>query len=120
MTLNVAPPARSNGVNLENFWMPFTANRQFKASPRILVSAEGMYYRSDDGRSVIDGTSGLWCVNAGHARREIAQAVERQLHTLDFAPTFQMGRPIATRLKQSPATDWHRWTWRRSSLGATG
>jgi beta-alanine--pyruvate transaminase len=51
MTLNVAPPARSNGVNLENFWMPFTANRQFKASPRILVSAEGMYYRSDDGRS---------------------------------------------------------------------
>jgi beta-alanine--pyruvate transaminase len=95
MTLNVAPPARSNGVNLENFWMPFTANRQFKASPRILVSAEGMYYRSDDGRSVIDGTSGLWCVNAGHARREIAQAVERQLHTLDFAPTFQMGHPIA-------------------------
>ena len=75
--------------------MPFTANRQFKASPRILVSAEGMYYRSDDGRSVIDGTSGLWCVNAGHARREIAQAVERQLHTLDFAPTFQMGHPIA-------------------------
>ena len=95
MTLNVAPPAPSNGVNLENFWMPFTANRQFKASPRILVSAEGMYYRSDDGRSVIDGTSGLWCVNAGHARREIARAVERQLHTLDFAPTFQMGHPIA-------------------------
>ncbi|WP_310201480.1 aspartate aminotransferase family protein [Ancylobacter sp. 3268] len=75
--------------------MPFTANRQFKAAPRLLAAAEGMYYTSDDGRRVLDGTAGLWCVNAGHGRRQITEAVERQLSTLDFAPTFQMGHPIA-------------------------
>ena len=84
-----------NTPSLDAFWMPFTANRQFKAAPRLLVSAEGMHYRSDDGRTVLDGTAGLWCVNAGHGRRQIAAAVERQLSTLDFAPTFQMGHPIA-------------------------
>src|SRR5579872_6359956 len=75
--------------------MPFTANRQYKANPRLLVSAKGMYYRSADGTEVMDGTAGLWCVNAGHGREEIAQAVGRQLETLDFAPTFQMGHPGA-------------------------
>ncbi|MCB4768798.1 aspartate aminotransferase family protein [Ancylobacter sp. Lp-2] len=75
--------------------MPFTANRQFKAAPRLLAAAEGMYYTSDDGRRVLDGTAGLWCVNAGHGRRQITEAVQRQLSTLDFAPTFQMGHPIA-------------------------
>ncbi|WP_246547246.1 aspartate aminotransferase family protein [Ancylobacter defluvii] len=75
--------------------MPFTANRQFKAAPRLLAAAQGMYYTSDDGRRVLDGTAGLWCVNAGHGRRQITEAVERQLSTLDFAPTFQMGHPIA-------------------------
>ncbi len=84
-----------NTPSLDAFWMPFTANRQFKAAPRLLVSAEGMHYTADDGRSVLDGTAGLWCVNAGHGRRQIAAAVERQLSTLDFAPTFQMGHPIA-------------------------
>ncbi|MBE7248197.1 MAG: aminotransferase class III-fold pyridoxal phosphate-dependent enzyme, partial [Actinomycetospora chiangmaiensis] len=84
-----------NTPALDAFWMPFTANRQFKAAPRLLVSAEGMHYRADDGRTVLDGTAGLWCVNAGHGRRAIATAVERQLGTLDFAPTFQMGHPIA-------------------------
>jgi beta-alanine--pyruvate transaminase len=84
-----------NDLSLENFWMPFTANRQFKASPRMLVSADGMHYTSMDGRKVLDGTAGLWCVNAGHRRRRITEAVERQLSTLDFAPTFQMGHPIA-------------------------
>ncbi|MET0173517.1 MAG: aspartate aminotransferase family protein, partial [Agrobacterium vaccinii] len=78
-----------------NFWMPFTANRQFKAAPRLLASAEGMYYTDIDGKKILDGTAGLWCVNAGHARKRITQAVERQLSTLDFAPTFQMGHPIA-------------------------
>ncbi len=87
--------AKPNAPSLDNFWMPFTANRQFKASPRLLVSAEGMYYKSDDGRTVLDGTAGLWCVNAGHGRRQIAQAVERQLSTMDYAPAFQMGHPIA-------------------------
>jgi beta-alanine--pyruvate transaminase len=84
-----------NTTSLDAFWMPFTANRQFKAAPRLLVAAEGMHYQTDDGRTVLDGTAGLWCVNAGHGRRGIAAAVERQLGTLDFAPTFQMGHPVA-------------------------
>ncbi|MGE7371388.1 aspartate aminotransferase family protein [Neorhizobium sp. NPDC001467] len=87
--------SNSNSVNLENFWMPFTANRQFKAAPRLLAAADGMYYTDIDGKRVLDGTAGLWCCNAGHGRRKISQAVERQLATLDFAPTFQMGHPIA-------------------------
>ncbi len=89
---------------LDAFWMPFTANRQFKASPRLMVGAQGMVYRTDDGREVLDGTAGLWCVNAGHGRAEIAEAVKRQVETLDFAPTFQMGHPgpfeLAERLKR--------------------
>ncbi len=79
--------------DLESYWMPFTANRQFKAQPRLLASAEGMYYRSVDGRQILDGAAGLWCVNAGHARREIADAVHRQVLTLDYSPAFQMGHP---------------------------
>jgi beta-alanine--pyruvate transaminase len=86
---------RDNRPDLSAYWMPFTANRQFKAAPRLLVSANGMHYRADDGREVLDGTSGLWCVNAGHARPEIAAAVNQQLMTLDYAPSFQMGHPIA-------------------------
>lgn len=85
----------ANTLNLANYWMPFTANRQFKKAPRLLAGAEGVYYRDVDGNRVLDGTAGLWCVNAGHARKEIAEAVERQLMTLDFAPSFQMGHPIA-------------------------
>src|SRR5215468_2795772 len=84
-----------NTLDLQAFWMPFTANRQFKETPRLFASAEGMYYTSVDGRKVIDGSAGLWCVNAGHGRKEIAAAVERQLMNLDFAPSFQMGHPIA-------------------------
>src|SRR5579863_2988435 len=81
--------------DLSNFWMPFTANRQFKAAPRLLESAKGMYYRSTDGREILDACAGLWCVNAGHCRDEIVAAVQQQLSTLDFAPTFQMGHPLA-------------------------
>jgi beta-alanine--pyruvate transaminase len=77
------------------FWMPFTANRQFKKAPRLLARAEGMYYWTPDGRQVLDGTSGLWCVNAGHCRPKIVEAVKRQVAEMDFAPTFQMGHPIA-------------------------
>jgi len=80
------------------FWMPFTANRQFKANPRLLARAEGMYYWTPEGRQVLDGVAGLWCVNAGHGRREIADAVARQLTTMEFAPTFQMGHPMAFEL----------------------
>jgi beta-alanine--pyruvate transaminase len=86
---------RLNRPDLDAFWMPFTANRQFKADPRLLVAAKGMYYRTEDGREVMDGASGLWCVNAGHGRDEIASAVGQQLATLDYAPSFQMGHPLA-------------------------
>ena len=90
----------SNAPSLDEYWMPFTANRQFKAAPRMLVAAQGMHYSSDDGRTVLDGTAGLWCVNAGHGRREIADAVGEQLRTLDFAPSFQMGHPLAFRFAE--------------------
>jgi len=78
---------------LEPFWMPFTANRQFKASPRILVSAQDMHYTAEDGREILDGTAGLWCVNAGHCRPRIIEAIQRQAQTLDYSPLFQMGHP---------------------------
>jgi beta-alanine--pyruvate transaminase len=87
-----------NEPDLSAYWMPFTANRQFKANPRLLAGAKGMHYTAADGRQILDGTAGLWCVNAGHGRPEIAQAVERQLHTLDYAPAFQMGHAGAFEL----------------------
>lgn len=86
---------KTNTPSLENFWMPFTANRQFKAAPRLLASASGMYYTDTDGNQVLDGTAGLWCCNAGHGRKRITEAVERQISTMDFAPTFQMGHNVA-------------------------
>ena len=79
--------------DLESFWMPFTANRQFKAAPRILVSAQEMHYTTEDGRRILDGTAGLWCVNAGHCRPKIVEAIQRQAATLDYSPLFQMGHP---------------------------
>jgi beta-alanine--pyruvate transaminase len=81
--------------NTDSLWMPFTANRQFKAAPRLLVGARGMYYWAHDGRRVLDGTAGLWCVNAGHCRPEIADAIAHQSRELDYAPGFQMGHPAA-------------------------
>src|ERR1700678_2548427 len=91
-------PAAATNPELDAFWMPFTANRQFKANPRLLARAKGMYYTTADGREVLDGVAGLWCVNAGHGRREITEAVTQQLETMEFAPTFQMGHPIAFEL----------------------
>jgi beta-alanine--pyruvate transaminase len=86
---------QSNMTSLDHYWMPFTANRSFKQSPRMLVSAAGMHYTSADGRRVMDGTAGLWCVNAGHGRREIADAVGRSLLNIDYAPSFQVGHALA-------------------------
>ena len=83
-------------ADLEAFWMPFTANRQFKSHPRLLARAEGMHYWTDDGRKMLDGVAGLWCVNAGHGRKEITEAVSKQLATMDYAPPFQMGHPPAS------------------------
>ena len=82
-------------VSLEAQWMPFTANRAFRKAPRMLVGAKGMHYVASDGRQVLDGTAGLWCVNAGHCREEIVQAIARQAATLDYAPPFQLGHPTA-------------------------
>jgi beta-alanine--pyruvate transaminase len=84
--------------NLEAFWMPFTANRDFKARPRLLVGAEGMHYVLSDGRRIIDGTAGLWCCNAGHGRPRIVEAIRQQAQEMDFAPTFQWGHPKAFEL----------------------
>ncbi|WP_431282045.1 aspartate aminotransferase family protein [Humitalea sp. 24SJ18S-53] len=81
--------------NLEAFWMPYSDNRYFKANPRLLARAEGMSYFTPEGREVLDATAGLWCCNAGHGRREITEAIQRQAGILDFAPTFNMGHPLA-------------------------
>jgi beta-alanine--pyruvate transaminase len=91
--------------DLDAFWMPFTANRQFKANPRLLARAEGMHYWTPEGRQILDAVAGLWCVNAGHGRREITEAVSRQIATMDYAPPFQMGHPPAFQL----ANDIVRW-----------
>jgi beta-alanine--pyruvate transaminase len=84
-----------HATTLEHFWMPFTANRAFKAAPRLLAKADGMYYWTPEGRQVLDGTAGLWCVNAGHNRKPIVEAVQRQAATMDYAPPFSMAHPIA-------------------------
>ncbi|MGL4446595.1 MAG: aspartate aminotransferase family protein [Shewanella sp.] len=86
--------------SLAHYWMPFTANRQFKANPRLLAKAEGMYYTDVDGNKVLDSTAGLWCCNAGHGRREISEAVSKQIREMDYAPSFQMGHPIAFELAE--------------------
>ncbi|NLS04420.1 aspartate aminotransferase family protein [Rhizobium sp. P32RR-XVIII] len=92
----------SNRLNTPNdlraFWMPFTANRQFKREPRLFVSAKDMYYTTHDGRQVLDGTAGLWCVNAGHCRPKITEAIREQAGELDYAPAFQLGHPKAFEL----------------------
>jgi len=80
---------------LAAFWMPFTSNRAYKTAPRQLVAAKDMHYTASDGRQVLDGTAGLWCVNAGHCRAPIAEAIGKAAATLDFAPTFQLGHPGA-------------------------
>jgi beta-alanine--pyruvate transaminase len=90
-------------MKLENdplaaFWMPFTANRAYKAHPRQLANAKDMHYTTDDGRSVLDGTAGLWCVNAGHCRAPIVEAIRKTAGELDFAPVFQLGHPLAFEL----------------------
>lgn len=84
--------------DLRAFWMPFTANRQFKQNPRMLVAAQDMHYTSGDGRQILDGTAGLWCCNAGHCRPTIVEAIQKSAAELDYAPAFQMGHPTAFEL----------------------
>src|SRR3954447_16123393 len=81
--------------NLDAYWMPYSDNKYFKANPRMIARAEGMSYFTADGREILDGTAGLWCCNAGHGRREIKEAIQQQAAILDYAPTFQLGHPIA-------------------------
>ena len=90
----------SRPESMSSFWMPFTNNRDFKNNPRLLVSAEGMYYKDVDGRDILDGTAGLWCVPCGHAQPKIVAAVREMVGQLDFAPTFQMGHPAAFELAE--------------------
>jgi beta-alanine--pyruvate transaminase len=85
----------SASMDLDALWLPFTANRQFKAAPRLLVSAKDMHYQTLDGRSVLDGIAGLWAVNAGHCRAPIVEAIQKQAATLDYATAFQMHHPLA-------------------------
>jgi len=85
---------------MDAFWMPFTANRQFKKAPRLLARAAGMHYWTPEGREILDGASGLWCVNAGHGRPKIVQAIAAQAAELDYAPPFQMGHPKAFELAE--------------------
>jgi len=95
----MAPPAPSPAItatDLDAHWMGFTANRAFKSAPRLLASAKGMYYTTADGRPILDGVAGLWCVNAGHGREAITQAIAKSAATLDYAPAgFQLGHPAA-------------------------
>ena len=87
-------------LNLDNYWLPFTPNKKFKANPRLLTSAKGMYYKSDDGREVLDGIAGLWCTNAGHCHPKIVAAVQNQAAELDYATAFNMSRPKAFELAE--------------------
>jgi beta-alanine--pyruvate transaminase len=87
-------------LSLDAQWMPFTANRAFKRAPRLLAKAKGMFYTSADGRRILDGAAGLWCVNAGHCREEIVEAIARQAGEMDYAPPFQMGHPLAFELAE--------------------
>ena len=90
-------------TDLQPYWMPFSANKEFKAEPRLFARAEGMHFYTPDGRQVIDASSGLFCVAAGHCRKEIAEAVYRQLQTLDFTAPFLRGHSKAFELAQRVA-----------------
>jgi len=88
----------SNVESLRSYWMPFTANTRFAAAPRLFSSAKGMFYTTTDGRPILDAIAGLWCVNAGHGRREVTEAIKIAAETLDFVSSFQMGHPAAFEL----------------------
>ena len=102
MAVSATPLARQGAPrppnDLEPYWMPFTANRQFKGAPRLLVGAKGHHYTTIEGRKVLDGTAGLWCCNAGHGHPKIVAAIQAQAAEMDYAPAFQMGHPKAFEL----------------------
>ena len=94
----LSDPLQLTADQLDAHWMPFTANRQFKAAPRLLVQADGMHYTTADGRRILDGFAGLWCCNAGHGRKPIVAAIQKQAAIMDYAPAFQMGHPLSFEL----------------------
>jgi beta-alanine--pyruvate transaminase len=94
----LSDPLHLTGADLDAHWMPFTANRQFKSKPRMLAKAEGMYYWTAEGQKILDGFAGMWCCNAGHCRKPIVDAIQKQAATMDYAPPFQMGHPLAFEL----------------------
>ncbi len=102
--VNIEKPAagaegpRMDAEWLDAHWMPYTGNRQFKANPRMIVEGSGAYYTDSEGRKIFDGLSGLWCAGLGHGRREITEAVSKQIGTLDFSPAFQFGHPLSFEL----------------------
>jgi len=104
MTSADTKPIRQDAAWLDPHWMPFTGNREFKAHPRMIVRAEGSYYFDANGKKILDGLSGLWCCGLGHGRREIVEAVQKQVATLDYAPAFQYGHPgsfeLANKVKE--------------------
>lgn len=91
---------QKNSLNLDNYWIPFTANKAFKEEPRLLVEAQGMYYKSEDNRKILDGIAGLWCCNAGHCHPHIVEAVQEQIATMDYATAFNMSHPKAFQLAE--------------------
>ena len=99
-----ADAPRLDAAWLDAHWMPFTANRQFKAEPRMIVSGQGAYYTDAEGRKIFDGLSGLWCAGLGHGRKDIAEAIGKAAATLDYAPAFQFGHPasfaLANKIKE--------------------
>jgi beta-alanine--pyruvate transaminase len=100
---SIEPRQSPKPLPLDAYWMPFTGNRSFKESPRIIVQAQGAYFIDDGGRRILDGLSGLWCTGLGHCRPEISEAVARQIARLDYSPAFQFGHPLAFELAQQIA-----------------
>ena len=84
----------NQSINMRPLWLPFTPNRQFKASPRLIHKAQGMFYETMEGKEILDGISGLWCVNAGHAREPIIKAIQKQARDLDYITAFNMAHPL--------------------------
>jgi beta-alanine--pyruvate transaminase len=95
-----APSSLASQLKLDAHWMPYTANRNFQRDPRLIVAAEGSWLTDDKGRKVYDSLSGLWTCGAGHTRKEIQEAVAKQLGTLDYSPGFQYGHPLSFQLAE--------------------
>jgi beta-alanine--pyruvate transaminase len=98
--MNPRDLSAASALNLEHYWMPFTDNRRFKAKPKLVVAAKDMHFTTAEGKQVLDGLATLWCVNAGHGRPRIVEAIRRQAGELDFAASFSLGHPLAFRLAE--------------------